>query len=247
VDLARVRIACQRLLETGNGFVQATGLGQRNRQVGVRLRVPRAELQRLLTLGNRFARPAALRQCRAQIAVRLGVPRAQLRGLFQIRNGVVQLSRTRQRDAQVGVPIRIVRLGFHRLAVMRHGFVGPAHRRQQHAQVALGFGILGTQRQRFVPLRNGGVVLLLIAQFRCHVEQPVELRSRRIDMRHAVRRDVDELRNIHGAVGGGRVFDQDGRAVVAILVQVGQVHLRVGRPRFRREDQPAAIRRKAVP
>jgi hypothetical protein len=103
---------------------------------------------------------------------------------------------------------------------MRHGFAGPVHRRQQHPQVAVGLGIVGTQRQHFVPFRDGRVIFILLSQFGCHVEQAVELRSRRVDPRHAVRRNVDELRNIHGAVGGRRVFDQDRRAVVAVLVQV---------------------------
>ena len=47
------------------------------------------------------------------------------------------------------------------------------------------------------------------------VELPVHIHGGRIDLHQAVRRDVHELRNIHGAIGRGRVVDQNRRAVVA--------------------------------
>ena len=60
-------------------------------------------------------------------------------------------------------------------------------------------------------------------------------------------RHVDELGNIHRAIGGRRVLDQNRRRVVALLVDVRQKHLRIRRAALGREDQPAAVGREAVP
>ena len=63
----------------------------------------------------------------------------------------------------------------------------------------------------------------------------------------AVAGDVDELREVDGAVGGGGVVDEDGRAGVAVCVEVREIHLRVGRARLGGEHQPASVGREAVP
>ena len=60
-------------------------------------------------------------------------------------------------------------------------------------------------------------------------------------------RKVDEFRDIHGAIGGGRVLDRNGRRAVALRIDVGEIHAGVRRRRLRRENQPAPIRREAVP
>ena len=58
---------------------------------------------------------------------------------------------------------------------------------------------------------------------------------------------VEELGHVDRAVRRRRVRNEDRRAVVAVLVDVRQEHLRVGRVGLRREHHPAAVRREAVP
>ena len=50
----------------------------------------------------------------------------------------------------------------------------------------------------------------------------VIIRGGRSDLLKPVLRYIHELRNVHGAVGGGGVLDQDGRAVVALRVDMRQ-------------------------
>lgn len=78
-----------------------------------------------------------------------------------------------------------------------------------------------------LPLGDGGLTLALLRQLEGEVVEAVELGGWRVDMVEAALRDVGELRNVHRSVGGGGVLDQDGRTVVAVLVDVREEHLRI--------------------
>ena len=94
--------------------------------------------------------------------------------------------------------------------------------RQCLAEVVVGAGVVGTHGQRLGPLRNSRRVLALLGQVRGHVVLLVEVHRRRVDVLNAAGRHVDELGNIHGAIGGSGVLDQNGRGVVAFCVDVRQ-------------------------
>ena len=58
---------------------------------------------------------------------------------------------------------------------------------------------------------------------------------------------VHKLGDVHGAVGGRGVLDQDGRGVAPFRIDVGEEHLGVRRAALGGEHQPAAVGREAVP
>ena len=87
------------------------------------------------------------------------------------------------------------------------------------------------------------LVLALVHRLRGDVDEPVVLgRPARRSAEQAVRRDVHELGDVHRAVGRRAFSIRIGRPVVALLVDVRQEHLRVGRAALRGEHQPAAVR-----
>ena len=68
-------------------------------------------------------------------------------------------------------------------------------------------GVIRSQVQSFPPGGNGCVELLLLRQLDGNVEEPIELGGGCVDSLKAVRRDVDKLGNIHGAICRGCVLE----------------------------------------
>jgi len=97
--------------------------------------------------------------------------------------------------------------------------VAPGHHQGQD-QVAPHVAVFRRDdEQRFPRRRPIGVALLLLQVERAVVEAVV-IERRSADGAQAAGRDVDEFREVDGAVGGGGVFNQDGRRVVALGVDV---------------------------
>ena len=64
--------------------------------------------------------------------------------------------------------------------------------------------------------------MALLGQLPGAIEKPVEIGRGHIDMLQPVWRNVDEFGNVDGAIGRRGVLNQDGGAVVALLVDVRQ-------------------------
>ncbi len=134
---------------------------------------------------------------------------------------------------QVSVNQMVLRIQFQRLFELRNRFLESARASQCCAEVVADSRIVwvcGSQRN---PFRNGGCVVALFAEIGRVIELPVNIHCGRVDLDHPVSRNVDELGQVHRSVGGRGVIDEDSRAIVAVLVDVREVHLGVG---------PAALR-----
>ncbi len=64
--------------------------------------------------------------------------------------------------------------------------------------------------------------MALATQYLGPADDLVIIRGGRTDPLKPVFRHVDEFRNVHGAIGGGGVFEHNRRAVVALGVDMGQ-------------------------
>ena len=107
--------------------------------------------------------------------------------------------------------------------------------------------IVGTHRQGFGPLPDGGGVLAFLREGRGDVELAVEVGRWNCDALDAVGRDVYKLRDVDGAVGGRGVVDQDGGGIPPLRVDVSEEHLGIGRAALGGEHQPAAVGGETVP
>ena len=135
-----------------------------------------------------------------------------------------------------------MRLYRERLEILRNSLIRLSRSLQGKAEAVVRARVVGTERQRFVPLRDGGRILALVRQRNRHIELLVEVHRRRSDVLDALRRRrIDKLRDIHGAIGHRRVLDQDGGRVVAVRINMRQEHLRIRRAAFGGKDQPAAV------
>ena len=111
----------------------------------------------------------------------------------------------------------------------------------------MGARIIRIQGQSLSPGRHCVGIVLLLRKCHREIKQLVEVGRRSLDPLQPLSGNIDELRDIHCAVSGRSIFDQNRRAVVAILVDVSQVHLGVIRRSFGGEHQPMPIRRKTMP
>src|SRR6476469_8576619 len=68
-----------------------------------------------------------------------------------------------------------------------------------------------------------------------------------LDFIDTIGADVNKLGNVDGAIGSRGVVDQDCRTVVAVGVEMSEIHLRVWRSGLGRKYQPMSIRRETVP
>ena len=137
-----------------------------------------------------------------------------------------------EQGSEVGARFEVSRIAVERFLVMRHGGGKPAIAHEGVGQVGIAADIVGAENQGLFEGRHGRFVVPFVREFFRDVEEAVELGCRSVDLQHAVRRNVHKLGNVHGAIGRGRILDQDGRAVVAVLVEVREKHLGVGRPDF---------------
>ena len=70
------------------------------------------------------------------------------------------------------------------------------------------------------PGGDGGFVLVLVLKLLGGVELAVEIDGWGLDVVEAFGAEVDEFRDVDGAVGGGGIFDDDGWAGVALIVDL---------------------------
>ena len=107
--------------------------------------------------------------------------------------------------------------------------------------------VVGVHGHGLFPLHGRRLVLALLGQVGCDINLLVKVDRRRVNVIDSAGVHVDELGNVHGAVRGRRVLNQNCRCVIAVLVDVRQKHLGVRRSTLGRENHPAPVRRKAVP
>ena len=74
-----------------------------------------------------------------------------------------------------------------------------------------------------------------------------DTQRRTADAAQPARRHIAELRQVDRPVRRRRILDQDRRCILAVLIDMRQVHLRIRRTRLRREHHPPAVRRETVP
>ena len=240
-------IALDRLTIVTHCLIQPAQRSQREAEIVVCLGVIRINGHRLLILLDGLVEPSLLGQRAAQIAVSFCVAGVLLDRQLVLLNGLIAMTGGGERYSQIVVRLRVDGLGGDRLAVFGDRLLHLASVCQGLAEVVVSPGIAGTHCHCLGPLGNGGSVLAFLRHVRGHIVLLVEVHRRRVDVLDAAGRHVDELRYVHGAIGRGRVLDQDCGRVVALRIDVGEEHLRVGRAALRGEDQPAAVGREAVP
>ncbi len=108
-------------------------------------------------------------------------------------------------------------------------------------------GVVGIERQCLTPRRDGIREAVLLHLVDGSVVEPVEVGGGSFDALQPALGNVEKFRDIGGAIARGGVVDQDGGAVVAVFVDVGEVELCIEGAALRGEHQPAAVRREAVP
>src|ERR1035438_3698088 len=118
---------------------------------------------------------------------------------------------------------------------------------ERDAKSVLHLRVLGIDDRRLLPYSQSFTILALLFQMHGLVDQLVQLYRWNLDILNSLAGSVDELGQVHRAIGRSGAVDKDGGTGVAFLVEMGQIHLRVGRTGLRREDQPSPIGREAVP
>ena len=166
---------------------------------------------------------------RPKLLCRSGGFRIRLQRLFEVWDGFVRPPDAHQSQAETVMDGVILRIQLQRFLVFRNGLGQPAGAGQRRPQIVVDPGIAGIGNEQFAPFRRGRFVLAVVAQFHGVVELLVHLDRRRGDVLDPIRRNIHEFRQVHGAIGRGGVIDQDGGAVVAVRVDVGEIHLRVRR------------------
>jgi hypothetical protein len=111
---------------------------------------------------------------------------------------------------------------------------------EREGQVIVGLAIVRLQIDGLLPFDGGRVILAFARQFSGHIAEAVELGGGRIHGHQAVWRHVDEFGDVHAAIWGCGIFDQNSWAVAALFVDVREEELGVERTAFRGERQPAA-------
>ena len=98
-----------------------------------------------------------------------------------------------------------------------------------------------------LPGRNCLGILVRVRELLRCVEVLVEIDRGRLDVVQVADGEIDELGNIHGAIGRRGVFHHHRRTGVPLLVDVGQVEVGVKRRTLRRKRQPVPVGRPTVP
>ena len=141
----------------------------------------------------------------------------------------------------------VLRVEIERFSIFRDGLVELAGARQGRAQVVMDARFLRIGGCQLRPFHDRGCILALFTQFHRLIKLPVHVDCRRADLYQSIRGNVHEFRKVHGAVGCGRVINQDRRAIIPLGIDVGQIHLRIGPPALGRKHQPPSVGRKAMP
>ncbi len=95
------------------------------------------------------------------------------------------------------------------------GLSGLAGGGESHAHVVEGARIGGILGSGDLPGGDGGFVLVLVLKLLGEVELAVEIDGGSFDVVEGFSAEVDEFRNVDGAIGGRGVFHEDRRAGVA--------------------------------
>src|SRR5208283_6107861 len=198
-------------------------------------------------LDNGLIEVAKLGQRAGVVAMGVGRTGGDGELFFEVRNGLADAAAGGEDDTEVGVGDGIAGVGAEGLLEERLGLGEAAGFHQQRGQAVIGAVVGGIHVQGLAPDGDGVVDLALGGERSGAVAEAVELRGGDFEADEPVERDVDELGDVDGAIGGGGVLDEDGRAVVAVLVNVGEVHARVRPAALGGKDQPAAVGRPTVP
>lgn len=172
--------------------------------------------------------PPLRQQHACKIDPRFGGIRIHFQRLLQLEPRLAPPLPVHQEQAQIAAGVG---RGFVRAqggAQVRLRLVEPSRAQQQPAKVVVRPGVIRLQAERLTPDADRSVRVALLAEFVGEVVQAVELRRRRVDPLQPAFGDVHELGNVDSPVGLGRVLDQHGGTVVALLVDVREKHLRVG-------------------
>ena len=103
-------------------------------------------------------------------------------------------------------------------------FVQAALPGKRDGEIVIGTGIAGVERESALPLRDDGLGRAFLRELPGAIESPVKLDSRDRDLLKFPGRYIHELGNVHCPVGGRCVLDLDRRAVVAVLVNMSEIH-----------------------
>ena len=206
---------------TGLPLRQPSGGGQRKAEIVVRLREVGVNFERLLILLDGFRNASLFGEHVAEVAMRLSVAGVFFNGQLVLTDRIAGTTRIGQRDGEVVVRFRVLRSSGDSFAELFNCRVGLARMRQGLAEIVVHARIGGAHCNRFCPFGNGRGVLSFFCEVGGEIELLVEVDGRGSDVFYARRRHVDELRNVYGAIGGGRILDEDGRGVVSLGHQCG--------------------------
>src|SRR5208282_2037663 len=111
---------------------------------------------------------------------------------------------------------------------------------ESEGKMIASLAVSGIEFNGLVPFRGGRGVIAFASQFASNIGEAVKLRCGRVHLGHAVGRNVDELGDVHAAIGGGGVLDENGGGILAVFVNVGEEKLGVERAAFGGEGKPSA-------
>ena len=231
----------------GNRVGELAGHGQRHGERGTRFRESGLQDQRATEVDDGIVETPLHGKRVAEVVVRFHVVGIQRERLLVVNDGFVEFAAVGQGVGEIVVCLRIVGTELQSALPLGDGFTVAATLGQGNTEIQVGDGVIRLHTDGMAPLGDSGIKFPLLLEVGSDVGGAIEVRHGGIDLHHAVRRDVDEFGDVYGAVGGGGVVDQDGRAVGTVVVDVGEEHLGVRRATLGGEHHPPAIGREAVP
>jgi len=247
VGVEQLRVELHGLLAVLHGQVVHVPRQQHVRQLEVGLRVVLLDIHRREEMGRRLREPPLLLEQPSQVGVRLGIVRIELDGLLEVRRGLVEHASSGQDHPHAPVGVGPLGVGLQHLLEPRHGFVELALVHQHGGRVDVPLPVVGLEFDRRLQFGQGLVKLALPGQLHTPQTALQVFERTHANAHQIVVGTVDKLRQVDRPVRRGRVRNEHGRAVVSILVDVGEKHLRIGCVGFGRKDHPASVGRKAVP
>ena len=210
------------------------------RVLGCDLHALRQLLDGFLTVSGHFQKVAEIDVCGAVVGV-------EFDGLPDLRHGVVEASGFSQCAAEIVMRLRAVVVHCERLVVRVDRIAGFAAGGKRNTHVVPGSRVGWIFVGSNLPCGDSVGVFVRILKLLRDVELAIEVDCGCLDVVEIVGTDIHELGNIDGAVGSGGVFNDDGRAGVALVVDVGEIEMGIERRALRGKCEPVAVGVEGVP
>ncbi|HUA14843.1 MAG TPA: hypothetical protein VMG31_06065 [Verrucomicrobiae bacterium] len=187
----------------------------------------RSQFDCLAQVIESVAHLAPLGQHHAHFHFCLGIARIKAERFLPVCDRSVGIPRQRQRHRKVVEPGSMMWIESTGFAIFRNRLALLIVATQRDGEGKVAHRVVRLEMQGLAPLFNRLAHLVLLHELECIACQMVELRCFWIDLLHAIRRNVHELRNVDGAIRGRGVIDENRRTVVTIRVDMRQHEPRI--------------------